>query len=71
MDGTSVACIKAAVAGTFLYIAIIEVGMKELLVCRLSAGATGVFGVNKRFEVGKLCSFVTGYLAMSYLALYV
>jgi len=70
VDGTAISCLKAAVAGTFMYIAIIEVGMKELLVCRIQAGAS-VLGVGKRLEIGKLSSFVVGYLAMSYLALYI
>ena len=35
IDATVKACLQACVAGTFLYISIIEVGMKELLVCRV------------------------------------
>jgi len=70
LDGIGVAVIKAAVAGTFIYIAIIEVAMKELLVCRVQSGAS-VLDVGKRLEIGKLTSFVVGYGLMSMLAIWV
>ena len=69
-DETIVACLEAGVAGTFLYISIIEVGMKELLVCRRQAGVT-VLSVGSRLEVAKLASFFFGWLFMSFLAVYV
>ena len=70
IDATVEACLQACVAGTFLYISIIEVGMKELLVCRVQAGAS-ILGVGSRLEIGKLLAFVVGYLSMAVLAIYV
>eukprot|EP00586_Coscinodiscus_wailesii_P003311 CAMPEP_0172478102 /NCGR_PEP_ID=MMETSP1066-20121228/1871_1 /TAXON_ID=671091 /ORGANISM="Coscinodiscus wailesii, Strain CCMP2513" /LENGTH=401 /DNA_ID=CAMNT_0013237383 /DNA_START=33 /DNA_END=1238 /DNA_ORIENTATION=+ len=61
--------IQAIVAGTFLYIAIVEVGMKELLVCRVQAGAT-VIQVSKRLEIAKLGSLLFGYSVMAALAVF-
>jgi zinc transporter ZupT len=69
--GKTVAAIKAAVAGAFLYIGIVEVGMKELLVCRTD-GATSKLGHSaKLMEVGKLMMFCLGFLAMAVLAAFV
>jgi hypothetical protein len=61
--------IQAIVAGTFLYIAIVEVGMKELLVCRVQAGAT-VIQVGKKLEIAKLGSLLFGYSVMAMLAVF-
>ena len=70
LNDAIVAMFQAAVAGTFLYISIIEVGMKELLVCRVQAGLS-VLAVGKRLEVCKLLSFLFGYSAMALLAVWV
>jgi zinc transporter ZupT len=73
---TTIAVVQAIVAGTFLYIAIVEIGSKELLACRqeLSSDAGGennrqtIKLWKARLEVGKLLCFVFGFLAMSALA---
>jgi len=62
--------LQAAVAGTFLYISIVEVGMKELLICRVQAGVS-VLGIGKRLEIAKLLSFIVGYAAMCIMAIYI
>lgn len=69
LNPSCVAGIEAAVSGTFLYISIFEVGMKELLVCRVQAGVS-VCGVGKRMEIAKLCSMIGGYGGMAALALW-
>ena len=61
------ATLQAMVAGTFLYVSIVEIGMKELLSCRQPIGMI----CSKRLEIAKLVAFLLGYLAMAYLALYV
>ena len=62
--------INAIVAGTFLYISIVEIGLKELLVCRDSSLLGNKIG-QKYMQWSKLVAFLLGYLAMSSLALYV
>lgn len=66
----TIAIVKAMVAGTFLYIAIVEIGSKELLACRHEDQQHGSKW-QKWVDVGKLVCFVAGYLAMSALALVV
>ena len=85
-DSVAVGVVQAMVAGTFLYVAIVEVGMKELLVCRhdevdaidLSrrGGEGGVAATKgglsiKKLETLKLGFFLLGFLAMSGLAFFV
>ena len=55
--------IKAVVAGLFLYISIIEICMKELLICRENAKK---FGIGN--ETAKLLGIVFGFICMSLLA---
>lgn len=66
--GDMIAIVQAVVAGTFLYIAIVEIGGKELLVCRQEL-VEGNPQAQKLVEIAKLVCFVFGYLAMSALAL--
>jgi hypothetical protein len=78
-DSAAVGVVQAMVAGTFLYVAIVEVGMKELLVCRhgeadlnLNLGKQQRDSVSiKQLEFLKLSFFLFGFLAMSALAIYV
>ena len=59
--------VKAIVAGLFLYIAIIEICMKELLICRANAKIVGVGS-----ETAKLSGIIfLGFSCMSLLAFYV
>ena len=65
--------VDAVVAGTFLYIAIVEIGANEL---RLSRHCSVECGPSARKEArivhaAKLLCFLVGYAGMSYLALYV
>eukprot|EP00562_Extubocellulus_spinifer_P028476 CAMPEP_0178634338 /NCGR_PEP_ID=MMETSP0698-20121128/12567_1 /TAXON_ID=265572 /ORGANISM="Extubocellulus spinifer, Strain CCMP396" /LENGTH=467 /DNA_ID=CAMNT_0020273979 /DNA_START=27 /DNA_END=1430 /DNA_ORIENTATION=+ len=77
-DSVAVGVVQAMVAGTFLYVAIVEVGMKELLVCRhgeedaidLMNSAGGGMSI-KKLETLKLGFFLLGFLAMSGLAFFV
>lgn len=64
-----VAVVQAMVAGTFLYISIVEIGTKELLACRQGAHSTP----SRRLivEALKLAWFLAGFLAMSALAVFV
>jgi hypothetical protein len=57
-----VGVVSAAVAGTFLYIAIVEIGVNEL---RLSRAG------QRQLHAAKLLAFIVGYGAMSYLAVWV
>lgn len=66
--GTMIATVQAIVAGTFLYISIVEIGGKELLVCRQEL-VDGNPQSQKLVESAKLVCFVLGFLAMSALAL--
>lgn len=72
-DSAPVGIVQAIVAGTFLYVAIIEVGMKELLICRQDPEATsGIISLSeKQAEAIKLFSMLIGFLGMSALAAYV
>ena len=65
-----VGMIYAIVAGTFLYIAIVEIGMKEILVCRDSNLLGNKFDRNQ-MHWSKLAAFFLGYVAMSSLALFI
>ena len=58
--------VKAIVAGLFLYIAIIEICMKELLICRAKAKIVGIGS-----ETAKLSGIMLGFTCMSILAFYV
>jgi zinc transporter ZupT len=65
----TIAVIQAIVAGTFLYIAIVEIGAKELLACRHEVVENDASGKGQqRYEAAKLACFVIGFLAMSSLA---
>ncbi|KAG7341324.1 ZIP zinc transporter [Nitzschia inconspicua] len=59
--------IQAMVAGTFLFVSIVEIGMKEILLCRDSK-LMGDKMTRKEMEWNKLAAFLFGYLAMSSLA---
>lgn len=65
--GNAVAIIQAIVAGTFLYIAIVEIGAKELLACRHTEREHGS-SWQKQIDAAKLVCFVFGFLIMSALA---
>ena len=67
---TVIGMVQAMVAGTFLYISIVEIGTKELLACRHEDAEHGSQW-QKYLDVAKLICFVLGYLAMSGLALFV
>lgn len=62
--------INAIVAGTFLYISIVEIGLKELLVCRNSDLLAKKLDHNQMLW-SKLAAFFVGYLAMSSLSIFV
>ena len=79
-----VAVIQAVVAGTFLYVSIVEVGMKEFLVCEQNPCPLFVereWGreetkMDQRagvayIETAKLMAFLVGFLAMSSLAFFI
>jgi zinc transporter 1/2/3 len=70
-DSQSVGVVQAVVAGTFLYVAIMEVGMKELLICRHHDGPLEASMSEKQIEALKLFSMLLGYVAMSLLAAFV
>ena len=69
-DSLAVGVVQAMVAGTFLYVSIVEVGTKELLVCR-HGEEENVTGSVKRTEFLKLFAFLLGFLLMSGLAAFV
>ena len=62
--------INAIVAGTFLYISIVEIGLKEILVHRESKLLGNKLGQNQ-MQWSKLAAFLVGYLAMSSLSIFV
>ena len=70
---SSIGIVQSMVAGTFLYVAIMEVGMKELLICRHGAHDTlwMLTLTQKQLEAMKLIGMLVGFFAMSLLALYV
>mmetsp|Transcript_44206 Transcript_44206/g.65006 ORF Transcript_44206/g.65006 Transcript_44206/m.65006 type:complete len:160 (-) Transcript_44206:6-485(-) len=71
-DSASVGIVQAIVAGTFLYIAIVEVGMKELLMVRQECNEKKISSLSqKQTEALKLFSLLLGFLAMSLLARYI
>ena len=57
----------AVVGGTLMYIAILEIGIKELLVCRMEPHG---HGVHRDSEFGKLVSLVVGFALMAVLAIW-
>ena len=59
--------IQAMVSGTFLYIAIVEVAIKELMNCRQGSESH----CEKSKERHRLIAFVFGYIIMSALAIFV
>ena len=62
--------VNAVVAGTFLYISIVEIGLKELLISRDSKLLGKKLGQNQ-MQSSKLAAFLFGYLAMSSLAVFI
>lgn len=58
--------LQAAVSGTFLYVSIVEICMKEIMSCRHPHGSK----CNKKLEASKLLCFLFGYAAMSWVAAY-
>jgi len=70
-DSSFIGIAQAVVAGTFLYVSIMEVGMKELLICRHNEGPLRVSLSQKQLEALKLISMLAGFLGMSYLAEFV
>lgn len=69
MNDVIVATMQAAVSGTFLYIAIVEIGMKELLLSREQTGSS--LNIGNRMQYLKLASFFVGYCFMSSVAIWV
>ena len=74
-DSTPTGIIQAMVAGTFLYVSIVEIGMKELMLHRESStshqmGDSVTMNV-RTMEYSKLFCFLFGYLLMSFLAIWV
>ena len=69
------AVLQAMVAGTFLYVASVEVTMKELMSCQQLVGSTtGMDDHNckkNRERRQRLIAFLFGYLVMSALVLFV
>eukprot|EP00536_Pseudo-nitzschia_multiseries_P014947 jgi/Psemu1/291735/fgenesh1_pg.795_\ len=65
-EGVPIGIVQAVVAGTFLYVAIVEIAMKELLTHR-GGGDLPVGDC----QVRKLVAFWIGYLVMSVFALWV
>ena len=65
--GVAVGIIQAMVSGTFLYVSIVEIGMKELLICRDSKLNT----CKKEIAWSKLTAFFLGYVSFSILAIWV
>ncbi|KAG7338246.1 ZIP zinc transporter [Nitzschia inconspicua] len=66
-DSSVTGIVQAMVAGTFLFVSIVEIGMKEILLCRDSK-LMGDKMTRKEMEWNKLAAFLFGYLAMSSLA---
>jgi zinc transporter 1/2/3 len=66
-NSSATGIIQAMVAGTFLFVSIVEIGMKEILLCRDSK-LMGDKMSRKDMEWNKLVAFLVGYLAMSSLA---
>lgn len=67
---TATGIIQAMVAGTFLYVSIVEMGLKEILLCRDSK-VMGDRVCERDMAWGKLGAFLIGYLSMSALAIFV
>lgn len=75
-SGKSIGAVKSIVAGTFLYVSVVEVGMKELLVCRHDGGVGGdgskmISFSERQVEALKLFSMLLGFSGMSLLAAYI
>jgi zinc transporter ZupT len=68
--GTITGVIQAMVAGTFLYVSIVEIGMKEIMMHRDSDARKNGLSP-KAMDFWKLVAFLVGYLAMSSLAIWV
>jgi hypothetical protein len=80
LNTIAVATMQAIVSGTFLYISIVEVGMKELLTNRehhqqqqqQQQQVIGTLDVRgKQMQYWKLVCLLLGYCFMSYLAAWV
>lgn len=72
-DSTSTGIIQAMVSGTFLYVSIVEIGMKEIMMHR-EASHQSAAGRNisaKTVQFVKLGAFLVGYCLMSGLAIWV
>lgn len=72
-DSSPTGVIQAMVAGTFLYVAIVEIGMKELMMHRETAHVlpSGMHLAIHTMEWAKLVAFLVGYLLMSGLAIWI
>jgi zinc transporter ZupT len=62
--------IQAMVGGTFLYVSIVEIGMKEIMMYRHSETSKNDLSP-KAMDLWKLVAFLTGYILMSMLAIWV
>lgn len=63
--------IQAMVAGTFLYVSIVEIGMKEFMMHRDSENPKNNGLSSQAWDTWKLAAFLFGYLCMSSLAIWV
>ncbi|KAG7348307.1 ZIP zinc transporter [Nitzschia inconspicua] len=69
--GSITGVIQAMVAGTFLYVSIVEIGMKEIMMHRESETPKSGQLSPKNMDFVKLLAFLVGYLCMSSLAIWV
>jgi zinc transporter ZupT len=70
-DTVSNGVIQAMVSGTFLYVSIVEIGMKEIMMHRELSSPNSSEQSVFAMEYTKLFAFLVGYLAMSFLAIWV
>ena len=69
-DSVPIGVIQAMVSGTFLYVSIVEIGMKELMTHR--EGGDGPSSVPmETWQVRKVVAFLIGYLIMAAFAIWV
>ena len=67
-DGPTLGVMYAVVGGTFMYISILEIGIKELLVCRMEPHG---HGMHRDSEIGKLAALLVGFALMAVLAIWI
>jgi len=70
-NSVPIGIIQAMVAGTFLYVSIVEIAMKELMTHRENSKKSCSTTPMEIWDVRKLVAFFIGYLMMSLLAIWV